>query len=465
MEHDDARDPGRRDPDGQPSEPPPTDAQPEAERRPDPAADDSRDAAVPEQPAAALPDDAPAEPFAARHDDLAAYDAASLSGPMPDAPRETEPSDSFERAPEPAAAAADDDRAWPDQDLSRPAAPAGEQWPERVDPEAATAWPASDTSRAADSATGDDDPLRRDPRDDETATHPAAAMPSGPPPSEAEAFDPGAAAGAAPAAAAHAVPATNLSESTRCPRCGTENRPGLAFCNHCGQRLLAAGVSSTVERPSTADGTRACPRCGTHNRAGVAFCQNCGANLRPTAGPAGYVPPAVAAEGTSATIDDAAVAPRGAVLGPIVLLIGAIGIAVGWLLPFPYGGSSLYERAFGSGGYGAAFWSGYGDVPGSIVDQAYFGFAGPTPLFVLLLVALAIGGFIRADPGPLQRIGLLVALIWSLVLAAMFVVAELVASWSGDIVGLLRDLSPGGIIFFLASLIVLIGVMTRFARS
>ena len=37
----------------------------------------------------------------------------------------------------------------------------------------------------------------------------------------------------------------------------------------------------------------ACPRCGTHNRAGVAFCQNCGANLRGAA--PGYVPPAVAA--------------------------------------------------------------------------------------------------------------------------------------------------------------------------
>jgi hypothetical protein len=35
----------------------------------------------------------------------------------------------------------------------------------------------------------------------------------------------------------------------------------------------------------------------------------------------------------------------------------------------------------------------------------------------------------------------------------------------GDIVGLLRELSPAGIIFFLASLIVLIGTLTRFGRS
>ena len=91
---------------------------------------------------------------------------------------------------------------------------------------------------------------------------------------------------------AHAVPAGEeaIGESTQCPRCGTENRPGLAFCRNCGQRLVAAGVASTVERPGAPEGTMACPRCGTHNRAGVAFCQNCGANLRGAA--PGYVPPA-----------------------------------------------------------------------------------------------------------------------------------------------------------------------------
>ena len=90
--------------------------------------------------------------------------------------------------------------------------------------------------------------------------------------------------------AQRAPPPAEIGESTQCPRCGTENRPGLAFCRNCGQRLVAAGLAPTVERLGAPEGTLACPRCGTHNRAGVAFCQNCGANLPPAATP-GYVPP------------------------------------------------------------------------------------------------------------------------------------------------------------------------------
>ena len=207
-----------------------------------------------------------------------------------------------------------------------------------------------------------------------------------------------------------------------------------------------------------------CPRCGTHNRAGVAFCQNCGANLRAVATP-GYVPPAagqVEAEPATVVVEDRA----RAVLGPIVLLIGAAGIVAGWLLPFPYGsGTSLFERAFGAGGYGASFWSAYPDVTGGLADQAYFGSAAPAPLFAALLVLLAIGGMVRARPGALQSIGLVVALLWAVGLAALFVVVEVVGNAGGPITELLRALTPGGIIFFLASLIVLIGTLTRFARS
>jgi hypothetical protein len=199
----------------------------------------------------------------------------------------------------------------------------------------------------------------------------------------------------------------------------------------------------------------------------VAFCQNCGANLRATTAPPGYVPPAVATDdqvaASATTTDDAR---GGAILGPIVLLIAAIGIAVGWLLPFAFGaGSSLYDRAFGAGGYGATFWNGYSDVTGGLAEQAYFGFAGPSPLFVALLVVLAVAGFLRAAPGTLQRVGLGLALIWALGLVILFLIVEVFGSWNGDIVGLLRELSPGGIIFFLASLIALIGTLTRFARS
>jgi hypothetical protein len=140
----------------------------------------------------------------------------------------------------------------------------------------------------------------------------------------------------------------------------------------------------------------------------VAFCQNCGANLRGTA--PGYVPPAVATEpGADARV----VERRGAVLGPVVLLIGAIGLITGYLLPFLYGTGSLFERAAGPGGYGVAFWAGYPEVAASLADQAYFGLAGPVPILVVLLVGLAVAGFIRAVPGPAQTVGLGIALLWS----------------------------------------------------
>jgi len=264
------------------------------------------------------------------------------------------------------------------------------------------------------------------------------------------------------AAPAHAVPAGEeaIGESTQCPRCGTENRPGLAFCRNCGQRLVAAGVASTVERPGTPEGTMACPRCGTHNRAGVAFCQNCGANLRAVA--PGYVPPAVAGEPSAETVQ---VGRRGAVLGPVVLLIGLVGIVTGYLLPFLYGSGSLFERATGGDGYGVAFWTAYPDIGAGLPDQLYFGLAGPIPILGLLVLVLAVAGFVRAAPGPLQTIGLVIALLWSVGLIVLFGVVELAGNWSGDIVGMLRVLTPAGIIFMLASLIVVIGALTRFGRS
>jgi hypothetical protein len=173
------------------------------------------------------------------------------------------------------------------------------------------------------------------------------------------------------------------------------------------------------------------------------------------------VPPAVV-EGDGVAVETER---RGAILGPVVLLIGLIGIITAYLLPFEYGAGSLLDRAYGADGYGIAFWNGYPDVNAALADQAYFGLAAPAPLFGLLLLALAIAGFMRAVPGMLQRIGLGIALLWSVGLIVLFVVVELAASWSGDIVALLRDLSPAGIIFFLAALIVLIGSLTRFGRS
>lgn len=274
----------------------------------------------------------------------------------------------------------------------------------------------------------------------------------GPPPGDFEAYtvpppDPGSA-----GLPAHLVPATPLGESTRCPRCGTENRPGIAFCRDCGQRLIAPGASSTLARPAPPDGTMACPRCGTHNRAGAAFCANCGANLR--GGPQMVAPPVVVLE------------PGRALLGPIVLLIGAVGIASGWLLPFTFGSGSLFDRAFAApDGYGVGFWSGYAAVGGGIPGQAYFGFAAPAPLLVALLVGLALAGVLQRAPRMLQRIGLLVALLWGVGLAVLFVVVEVIGGPGGGLLQLLRSLSPGGIIFLLAGLIVVIGTLTRLARA
>jgi len=263
--------------------------------------------------------------------------------------------------------------------------------------------------------------------------------------------------------AAHPVPATPLSEGTVCPRCGTDNRPGIAFCRACGQRLIAPGAPAAVERPSPPEGTQACPRCGTHTRAGVAFCQNCGANLRAAdeGAAAGAASGAAVAQARAAAKADA---HRRAVLGPVVLLIGAAGMATGWLLPFEFGGASLWDRAYGaSGAYGLAFWQGYPE--GSVLESAYFGLAAPVPLLVLALAVLAIAGMLRASPGMIQRIGLLVALAWGLGLGALFVVVELVGGPGGDLVQVLRALSPGGIIFLLAGLIVVIGTLTRLWRA
>lgn len=275
---------------------------------------------------------------------------------------------------------------------------------------------------------------------------------SGPPPGDVEAYAVPQSDPVSARLAAHSVPATPLGETTRCPRCGTENRPGIAFCRECGQRLIAPGAASTLARPAPLDGTMACPRCGTHNRAGVAFCANCGVNLR--GGPQASATPVVVG------------APGRAMLGPIVLLIGAVGIATGWLLPFPFGGGSLFERAFsGSDGYGLGFWSGYGAVNGDIPGHAYFGFAAPAPILVALLVGLAVAGVLQRAPGAAQRIGLLVALLWGAGLAIFFIVVELIGGPGGGLLELLRAFSPGGIIFLLAGLIVVIGTLTRLARA
>ncbi|MEO6059831.1 MAG: zinc ribbon domain-containing protein [Candidatus Limnocylindria bacterium] len=263
---------------------------------------------------------------------------------------------------------------------------------------------------------------------------------------------------APPAVSAHSVPATPLGEGIRCPRCSADNRPGIAFCRNCGQRLATAGAPVTVERPTDAEGTLACPRCATHNRAGAAFCQSCGANLRAV--------PSTDAPAPDAPAPDAPAAPGRAILGPVVLLLGAVGILTGWLLPFAYGGGSLWDRSFGDpGGYGIGFWAGYSAVAGGFLDKVYFGLAGPAPLLVILLIGLAAAGLWRAAPSAAQRIVLLVTLAWGAGLALLFGVVELFGGPGGGLIEILRALSPAGVIFLLSGLIVAIGSLTRLARA
>jgi hypothetical protein len=298
----------------------------------------------------------------------------------------------------------------------------------------------------------------RDPSETPVEPPPDAAADAQPPPvpSEAEAWvvPPPPPAVGSEAIPAHPVPATQLSEGTRCPRCSTDNRPGVAFCRSCGQRLMAPGAPAAVERPTPQDGTQACPRCGTHNRAEVAFCQNCGANLRPVD----------AGGGRGDVTDSASKSTNRAILGPAVLLIGAVGMLTGWLLPFEFGGASLWDRSFGApGGYGISFWLGY--PHGKVTETAYFGLAAPVPILILILVALAVAGLLRAAPGSLQRPGLWVALVWGLGLTLLFLLVELLGGPGGDLVRVLRSLSPAGIILMLSGLVVAIGALTRLWRG
>jgi hypothetical protein len=422
-----------------------------------------------DEPASEPEQAAPAEQASSEMESWPSQDAASASEPTPDTADAADEARPWPTVPPEASEASEageaGEGAWPtsaperdDEAVVAGAAVAGAPEPE---------WPsetaASETTPPAEAEAETDESAWPAAGAAAGATAAAAAPDAGtePPPGEAEAYPADAASIAAAGAAAHGVPDAEAAtgESTQCPRCGTENRPGLAFCRNCGQRLMAAGVATTVERPGTPEGTMACPRCGTHNRSGVAFCQNCGANLRATA--PGYVPPAVAG---AATAEAAAAETGRAVLGPIVLLIGLVGLVTGYLLPFAYGDDSLYDRAFGPGGYGIAFWSAYPSDAG-LADTLYFGLAAPVPILAALLAILAVAGFVKARPGSLQVPGLVVALAWSVGLIVLFLVVEVLGSWSGDIVGMLRLLTPGGIILFLASLIVLIGTLTRFGRS
>lgn len=247
-----------------------------------------------------------------------------------------------------------------------------------------------------------------------------------------------------------------------CRRCGTENQPGVSFCASCGQRLVAAD-EATMTRPGAASESTPCPRCGASNRSGSAFCSECGFNIRPAVASAGG-PPAPSPreeEGAPAEAPPAQRVGR-AWLGPLVLAIAAAGMATAWLLPFAMGDGSLADQALGATGYGIAFWTGYPTDAG-ILQTAYYGVAAPLPILVGLLLVLAAVGIFRASPGRIQRLGLVIAIIWCLAYAVLFVVVEIGSGLGDDLINLLRGLSPAGLIGFLSGVIGAIGGTTRLA--
>lgn len=245
-----------------------------------------------------------------------------------------------------------------------------------------------------------------------------------------------------------------------CRRCGAENLPGISYCATCGQRLVAAD-EATASRPTAAGEATLCPRCGASNRAGAAFCSECGFNIRPAMAPAGAPVQPAPTPAAAASPVTARRAAR-AWLGPIVLVIAALGMATAWFLPFAVGPGSLAEQALGADGFGIAFWTAYPDEAG-LLEAAYFGLAAPLPILVGLMLVLALAGTLRAIPGRPQRVGLGIVFLWCVAFAALFVVVEIAAALGGDLIGLLRGLSPAGLIGFLSGVIGAIGSVTRLA--
>ncbi len=217
-----------------------------------------------------------------------------------------------------------------------------------------------------------------------------------------------------------------------------------------------------MARPAAAGDAGPCPRCGAINRTGSAFCSECGFNIRPAMAAAGEslgVPPPALTEAPRAT---AATRPARAWLGPLVLVIGAFGLATAWFLPFAVGGGSLADQALGPDGFGFAFWSASPEDAG-LLEAAYFGIAAPLPVLVAVMLVLAGVGVLRAVPGRVQRVGLAIVLAWCAAFAVLFVVFEIGSALGGDLIGLLRSLSPAGLIGSLSGVIGAIGSVTRLA--
>lgn len=220
-----------------------------------------------------------------------------------------------------------------------------------------------------------------------------------------------------------------------------------------------------MARPGSTSDAAPCPRCGALNRSGSAFCSECGFNIRSATGSSPTEPVVASTPAAASPVADATPAPSAAVhawLGPIVLAIAAAGLLTAWFLPFSLAPDSLAHQAIGAGGYGIAFWSGY-PADAGLLESAYFGVAAPLPLLSLLMVVLAAAGIVWGIPGRVQRVGLGVVIAWCLAFAALFVVVEIGSGLGDNLIGLLRGLSPAGLIGFLSSVIGAIGAATRLA--
>ena len=65
--------------------------------------------------------------------------------------------------------------------------------------------------------------------------------------------------------ATSAPPQNAGAQGVPCPNCGTQNAPGVNFCQGCGTKLARDGV--------------ACPQCGLQSQEGTKFCMQCGTKL------------------------------------------------------------------------------------------------------------------------------------------------------------------------------------------
>ena len=65
----------------------------------------------------------------------------------------------------------------------------------------------------------------------------------------------------------------------KCSNCGIENRPGVHFCEECGQPLHEISASQSLVETESSSLGNLCPACGYVNRAGIHYCEECGNKL------------------------------------------------------------------------------------------------------------------------------------------------------------------------------------------